>query len=139
MLVDQDVDAYAMEAFVKGMNPSGLAHVSADDLEEDDDEESRAESDDGADSTELELAGDAQDVLMPVSEDEYESTSDEEETPKRSFQARLERLRKRTKGRPIEDVLDDELDPDLEADEEDSIVAKIQVMRFFNAFTTTKL
>ena len=154
MLVDQDVDPYAMGVFVKGMSTSGITHVSADDVEdeakiraeeereEEDDGESGAESGDSADDTESELAGDVRVALIPVGESELtfgdalledkdESTSDEEETPKRSFQARLERLRQRTKG-PIKDVSGDELDQELEDDEDGSIIAKIQVTRSFN-------
>ena len=160
MLVDQDIDTHAMEAFVKGMSTSGMAHAGVDDLEDEEriraehdemsDAESRVESDDSASDTELELAGDVRDILISVDEseselalgnalvDEDESTSDEEETPKRSFQARLERLRKRTKGRPIQDILEDELDQDLEADEEDGIIAKIHVTQSFGALRTTK-
>jgi hypothetical protein len=162
MLVDQDVDVYAMEAFVRGMSTSGIAHISADDLEDEariraeeeneekGDGECRTESDDSADDTEFELAGDGRDVLIPIDgseltfgnalvEDEDESSSDEEETPKRSFQARLERLRKQVKGRPIEDMLEDELDQELEADEEDSIIAKIQVTGSFDVLPTTEV
>jgi hypothetical protein len=162
MLVDQGVDVYAMEAFVRGMSTSGIAHISAGDLEDEariraeeeneekGDEECRTESDDSADDTEFELAGDGRDVLIPIDgseltfgnalvEDEDESSSDEEETPKRSFQARLERLRKQAKGRPIEDVLEDELDQELEADEEDSIIAKIQVTISFDVLPATEV
>ena len=160
MLVDQDIDTHAMEAFVKAMSTSGMVHGSADDLEDEErfraeheersDAESTDESDDSAGDTELELAGDMRDMLISVDDseseltlgnalvDEDESTSDEEETPKRSFQARLERLRKRTKGRPIKDILEDELDQALEADEEDSIIAKIHVMQSFGALHTTE-
>ncbi len=151
-----------MEAFVRGMSTSGIAHISADDLEDEariraeeeneekGDGECRTESDDSADDTEFELAGDGRDVLIPIDgseltfgnalvEDEDESSSDEEETPKRSFQARLERLRKQVKGRPIEDMLEDELDQELEADEEDSIIAKIQVTGSFDVLPTTEV
>jgi len=159
MLVDQAVDTYAMEVFVKGMSTSRIAHVSADDLEDEakicaedereekDGGESGTESSDSADDTESELTGDVRDTLIPVGEseltfgdalleDEDECTSDEEETPKRSFQTRLERLRKRTKGRPIKDVLENELDQEVEADEEGSIIAKIQVARSFKCSPT---
>jgi hypothetical protein len=159
MLVDQAVDTYAMEVFVKGMSTSGIAHVSADDLEDEakiraedereekDDEESGTESGDSADDTGSDLAGDVRDTLIPAGEseltfadalleDEDECTSDEEETPKRSFQTRLERLRKRTKGRPIKDVLENELNQELETDEEGSIIAKIQVARSFKCSPT---
>lgn len=160
MLVDQDIDTHAMEAFVKGMSTSGMAHGSADDMkdeertraehEERSDAESTVESDDSAGDTELELADDMRDMLISVDEseneltlgnalvDEDESTSDEGETPKRSFQARLERLRKRTKGRPIKDILEDELEQALEADEEDSIIAKIHVTQSPGALHTTE-
>ncbi|KAH9957298.1 hypothetical protein BC827DRAFT_1226041 [Russula dissimulans] len=150
MVVDRDVDVCAMQAFVNTMSTAGMAHVSADDLEdeariraEEEEEEksnvkSGAESDGSSieDDTESELPGDAH-VLKPAGEgelglgdspfaDEDESTSDEGETPKELFQMRLERLRKRTEGRPIRDVLQDELDQAFEVDEdsEDSVFAE---------------
>ena len=43
-------------------------------------------------------------------EREDEGTSEEEESPKGSPQLPLERLREQTQGRPIRDVLKDELD-----------------------------
>jgi len=141
MLVDHDVDVYAMEAFVKGMSIAGSAPVTADDLEDEErnDVESGPEGDGSSDEDddELELADDP--VLISeegdlalgdaLVESEDESTSDEEETKKGSFQARLERLRKRSGGRPIVDVLKDELDGELDVDEEDSNIAQIQVKR----------
>ena len=161
MLVDQDIDTHAMEAFVKGMSTSGMVHVSADDLEDEEkiraeheetnDAESVVESDESTGDTELELAGDIRDMLISVDEseskltldnapvDEDESTSDEEETPKRSFQARLERLRKWTKGRPMEDILNDELDQEPEANEEESIISKINVTQSPMLFAQLKV
>jgi hypothetical protein len=159
MLVDQDIGTYAMEMFVKGMSTSRIAHVSADDLEDEakiraedereekGDEESGGESDDSADDTGSELVGDVRDRLMSAGETELtfgdslpedgdESTSDGEETPKRSFQARLERLRTQTNGRPIKDVLEEELDQGLEADEEGGIISKIQVIQSYNVLLT---
>ena len=152
MLVDHDVDVFAMEAFVKGMSIPGSAPVTADDLE--DEEKSNGESgpeSDGSsdeDDEELELADDTR--MMVSEEDDFavggvligsedESTSDEEETQEGSFQARLERLRKRTEGRPIKDVLKDELDGELEVDDGDSVIAQIQVTRsrFPSVFNTT--
>lgn len=153
MLVDHDVDVSVMKAFVRGMGIEGLAQVTSDDLEdkariraEDDEEkksdgESSHESDDSTDQydDESELANETR--IMSISdegdiaiedylvESEDDGTSEEEETPKGSFQARLERLRKQTKGRPIRDVLKDELDGEPEAEEEDSIIAQLQVMR----------
>lgn len=155
MLADHDVDVYAMEAFVKGMSIAGSAQVTEDDLEdeartraedEDEDEEesdgeSAHESDGSTDQydEESELAGETRIMLIsdegdiaiqddPV-ESEGEGTSEEEESPKGSFQARLDRLRKQTQGRPIRDVLKDELDGEPEVEEDDSIIAQIQVMR----------
>lgn len=163
MLVDQEIDVCAMEAFVRDMSTSGTAHVSSDDLrdeartriEAEDKEKNNEESGVGSngsadeDDTELELASDMQDMLIPAEEgevalggapleDEDESTSDEEVTPKASFQARLERLRKQTDGRPIKDILEDELDQELEVSEDDSVfaISKIQVMQSSYVFPT---
>jgi hypothetical protein len=160
MIVDQDLDVGAMRAFVGGMSAAGRAHVSAGDIEdeariwaeevEESDEGSTTESDDGEDEgdTELELAVDVWDMSVPAKdggaalatspvEDENESNSDEEETPKRSFQERLKKLRKRTEGRPIQDVLREELDHEQGVDEsdhdtadEEDLIAQIQVTRF---------
>jgi len=154
MLADHDIDVRAMEAFVKGMSISGSEQVTADDLEneariraEDEDEEksngeSTHESDGSTDQygEELELAGESRIVLISDEEDiaieddlvesEDEGTSEEEDGPKGSFQARLERLREQTQGRPIRDVLKDELDREWEVEEENGITAQIQVMRF---------
>jgi hypothetical protein len=125
MLEDQDIDICTMRAFVKGMSTSGTVHVHADNWEDEgkSDEESEAESDSSAadDDADLELAGDT-------------TTSDEEETPTQSFQARLERLRKRMEGRSIKDLLDDELDQALEADGRESVIADIQARRSFRCF-----
>jgi hypothetical protein len=103
----------------------------------------------------LELAVDVWDMLVPAKdggtalatspvEDENESNSDEDETPKRSFQARLKTVRKRTEGRPIQDVLREELDQELGVDEsdddtadEEDIIAQTQVTRFTHVFRMT--
>jgi hypothetical protein len=151
MLVDHDVDVYAMEAFVKGMSIAGSAQVTANDLEDEaricaedeqkSDGESAHESDGSSDQydEDSELVGGTRIMLVSdeggiaiedsLVESEDEGTSEEEKSPKGSFQARLEKLRKQTQGRPIRDMLKDELDGELEADEEDSIVAQLQVMR----------
>jgi hypothetical protein len=153
MLVDHDVDVYAMETFVKGMSIAGSAQVTADDLEdearihaeEEDEEKSDGESahesvgstdqydeESGlAGETRILLISDEGDIAIeddPV-ESEGEGTSEEGESPKGSFQARLERLRKQTQGRPMRDVLKDELDGELEVEEEHRMMAQIQVMR----------
>jgi len=155
MLVDQDLDVGAMKSFVRTMSATGQAYVSAGDSEdeariraeevEESDSESHGSEDEG--DTELELADDVRDMLVSAEDggtvlatspvkDNDESTSDEEETPKRSFQARLERLRRLSEGRPIKDVLREELDKELDGDESDydiddgeSIIAKIPVTR----------
>lgn len=145
MQVDQDGDVYAMETFVKGMSILGSAQVTSDDLEdeariraEDEDEEksndeSAHESNSSTDQYDEESDLASETRIMSISDGdiaiEDEGTSEEEETSKGSFQARLERLRKQTQGRPIRDVLKDELDGEPEAEEEDSIIAQIQVMR----------
>jgi hypothetical protein len=153
MLVDHDVDVYTMEAFVKGMSIAGSAQVTADDLEDEariraehEDEgksygESANEGDGSTDQyyEESELAGETRIMLISdegdiaieddLVESEDEGTSEEEESPRGSFQARLERLRKQTMGRPIRDVLRDELDGELETEEENSIIAQIKVIR----------
>ena len=150
MLVDPDVDVYTMEAFVKGMSIAASAQVTADDLEDEariraedeekSDGESAYESDGSTDQYDenSELVGETQSMLISdegdiaieggLVESEDEGTSEEGESPKGSFQARLERLRKQTQERPIRDVLKDELDGELEVDEEHSFIAKIQVM-----------
>jgi hypothetical protein len=146
MLVDHDVDVYTMGAFLNGMSIAGSAQVTSDDLE---DEariraeyeekgygESAHESDGGTDEdpelvgkTRITLVSDEGDIAIEDSlvESEDEGTSEEDESPKGSFQARLERLRKQTEERPIRDVLKDELDGELEVDEEDGIIAQIEV------------
>jgi hypothetical protein len=152
MIVDQDLDVGAMKAFVGSMSAVGQAHISAGDVEDEariraeEVEESGAESDDSEDEgdTELELADDVRILVLaeaggtalatsPI-ESEDESTSDEGETPKRSFQARLERVRRLTEGRPIKDVLREELErgvdeSDNDTNDKDDIIAKIEVTR----------
>lgn len=153
MQVDNDMDVHAMKAFVKGMGVAGSAPVTADDLAEDEEnsDEGGPASDGSSDESdeELELADDTPNFLISEEEgdpalgdaliaSEDESTSDEEGPP-RSFQARLDKLRKRTEGRPIKDILKDELDGELEDDDDDSLVAQIQVTRsrLLSIFHTT--
>lgn len=165
MLVDQDIEVSAMAAFVRSTGVGGQAHVSAGDLEdkarirmEDEEENESASSSDGHASgedvdTELELADGVQGILAAEGEDEDEVASrsfsaeddddddddaseDEEATPKRSFQARLDRIRSRTAGQPIKDMMrgelnqewepDDDPDSDSDTDSEDSSIAGIQ-------------
>ena len=143
MEVDNDMDIHTMKTFVEGMSISGSAHVTAEDLAEDEERsyEGGPASDGSSneDDEELELADDVPNLLTSEEEDdptlgdglvasEDESTSDEEGPP-RSFQARLDKLRKRTEGRPIKDLLKDELDGELDDDDDDSLIAQIQVTR----------
>jgi hypothetical protein len=145
MQVDHDVDVYAMEAFVKGMSIAGSTQVTTDDLkdearicaedEETSDGESGHESDGSTDQyeEESELAGETRIILISdegdiVIENDLVESEDEGTSEEGSFQARLEKLRKQTQGRPIRDVLKDELDGELEAEEEGSIIAQIQVI-----------
>jgi hypothetical protein len=153
MLEDHDVDVSAMAAFVKGMSITVSAQLTSDDLEdeariraEEEEEEnsngeSTHESDGSADQYDEESESASETRIMSISDeeditiDDYlvdsedESTSEEEETPGGSFQARLERLREKTRGRPIRDVLKDVLNGEPEAEEEDSILTQIQVTR----------
>ncbi|KAH9007974.1 hypothetical protein EDB84DRAFT_1281330 [Lactarius hengduanensis] len=161
MLVDEEIKADAMAAFVRSMGAAGQAHIGAGDLEdeerirlEDADEDAEGSNSNGEDvDTELELA-DGMRILAAEGDDDDEASrgsfaddddddddtsedSDQEVTPKRSFQARLERIRSRTVGRPVKDMMQDELDQeqelddddddsDSDIDDEDSIIAQIQ-------------
>ncbi|KAH9055543.1 hypothetical protein EDB87DRAFT_1762222 [Lactarius vividus] len=161
MLVD-DIKADAISAFVWSMAAAGKVHIGAGDLEDEerirledadeDEEEDECDSDsDGEDvDTELELA-DGMRILTAESGDDDEASrssfaddddsddtsEDQEVTPKRSFQARLQRIRSRTVGRPVKDMMQEELDQEQELDDDDddsdsdiddeeSIIAQIQ-------------
>ncbi|KAH9055548.1 hypothetical protein EDB87DRAFT_1579780 [Lactarius vividus] len=161
MLV-HDIKADAMAAFVRSMGAAGKVHIGAGDLEDEerirledadeDEEEDECGSDsDGEDvDTELELAdgmriltaegGDDDEASRSsfADDDDSDDTSEDQEvTPKRSFQARLQRIRSRTVGRPVKDMMreeldqeqeldDDDDDDDSDIDDEDSIIAQIQ-------------
>ncbi|KAH9032423.1 hypothetical protein EDB85DRAFT_2145544 [Lactarius pseudohatsudake] len=165
MLVDEDIKADAMAAFVRSMGAAGQAHISAGDLEDeerirqedaDEDEEEDKSGSSGNEEdvdTELELAdgmrilaaeGDDDDEASRsffADDDDDDTSEDQEVTPKRSFQARLERIRSRTVGLPVKDMMreeldqeqeldddddDDDDDSDSDIDDEDSIIAQIQ-------------
>ena len=166
MLVDPDLGVEAMAAFVRGMSVAGQAHVSAGDLEdeerirledaeEDEEENESASSSDEEADTELELADGLQGILAAESEggdededetasrnsvaedEDDDSSEDDEVTPKRGFQARLQRIRSRTAGQPVQDILrdqldqdwdlGDDLDSDSDIDGEDDIIERMQV------------
>ncbi|KAI9450307.1 hypothetical protein BJY52DRAFT_1227281 [Lactarius psammicola] len=141
------------------------ARIRLEDADEDEEENEGASGSDGEDvDTELELADGLQGMLAVegVGEDEVASRSssiedsdddtseDEEVTPKRSFQARLERVRGRTAGQPIKDMmrgelnqereLDDDLnsDSDSDIDDEDSYIAQTLRNRMFRAIHNGK-
>ncbi|KAF8268210.1 hypothetical protein EI94DRAFT_1728370 [Lactarius quietus] len=173
MLVDRDIKADAMISFVRSMDVGGHAHTSAGDLEdeerirledadEEDEGESASDSDEDVD-TELELADGLRGILAAEDEDEGQMASrssladdddddddddtseDEGVTPRRSFQARLERIRSRNAGRTIKDMMQDELDQDREVgddmssdsnsdsdfDDEGSIITQIEVRQSY--------
>lgn len=156
MLVDQDIGVDVMAAFVRSMGVAGQAQVSTGDLDDearirledaDEENESASGSDEDPD-TELELADGLQGILATESEgelasrgslaeDEEDDTSeDDEETPKRSFQTRLERIRARTAGQPVQDIvregldqdwgLDGDLNSDSDIDSEDDIISQME-------------
>ena len=157
MLVDPDIGTSAMVSFARSMDVTGQAHVSAGDLEDEerirledaDEEEEDNESTNGGDEevdTELELADGLKGILArdedeeasrssSVYDDGDDTSEDEEETPKRSFQTRLERMRSRSAGRPINDMMREELDQDGELDDDlnsdsdsdDDVISQIEV------------
>ncbi|KAH9069785.1 hypothetical protein EDB83DRAFT_2551021 [Lactarius deliciosus] len=138
MLVDE-IKADAMAAFVRSMGAAGQAHIGAGDLEdeerirlEDADEDESGSGSNGEDvDTELELAdgmrilaaeGDDDDEASRSSfadEDDDDTSDDQEVTPKRSFQARLEQIRRQTVGRPVMDMMREQLDQEQELDDDD--------------------
>ncbi|KAH9060568.1 hypothetical protein EDB87DRAFT_1831373 [Lactarius vividus] len=127
MLMDEDIKADAMAAFVRSMRAAGQAHIGAGDLEDEerihleDADEDEEEDESGSDSdgkevdTKLELVDgtrilaaegddDNEALRSSFADDDDDTSEDQEVTPKRSFQARLERIRSRTVGRPVKDT-----------------------------------
>ncbi|KAI0058739.1 hypothetical protein BV25DRAFT_1829724 [Artomyces pyxidatus] len=87
-------------------------------LDGDDDNEEEEEEEEEEDEDEEEGEG---------GDSDGEDSTDDDETPKRGFQARLERLRQRNKGKPVADMLEDELeDDDLDIWSDDDISAQVQ-------------
>ena len=152
MEIDADLDPAAMKAFVQGMSGQ---HLTMDDLAdaermrmEDDDDDGSDESDTSEEDEELEeIVGVEESALVAEprdksggedesdAEEDEDDSSDEEETPKRGFQARLQRIREKAKGRPALGLLDDEADkddddnfsPEFAWGEDDALVAEVQV------------
>lgn len=86
---------------------------------------------------ERELIAEAEDAIDDVEEDSDEdsSDSDDDNPPSSSFQARLERVRERARGRPILDMLEEELDAEnddfepgfkWESGDDEDLVAQVQ-------------
>ncbi|KII92217.1 hypothetical protein PLICRDRAFT_133640 [Plicaturopsis crispa FD-325 SS-3] len=116
---DLEIDAAAMASFVQGMGANGSRHVTMDDIE--DGERMRAEDAASAggtsdDDMEEDVIRAEEAAMMGEfeqdSESETEDSEDEDETPRRGFTARLERLRDKSRGRKI-------VDKPSSADEED--------------------
>ncbi|KAH8119303.1 hypothetical protein DFH11DRAFT_436700 [Phellopilus nigrolimitatus] len=96
MELDPDVDIEGMRTFAKGMSNEGMEHKRIDDLEDVDSSSSSDEDDeiDAVIAAQEEFIGDPGDFdTEGEEEDDDEISSDEEETPKRSFQARLVKVR----------------------------------------------
>lgn len=165
MEIDPDIDMRAMASFVKSMSAAGSSFVTMDDIadaeamkaEDEDEDERRSESTEEAAQSSEDSEVDAvvrleEEQLIPeqivasgedVAEDssgedeEDEESSDDEETPRRGFQARLERIRKNSKGKKKAskaDLSSDEDDSDAEmalndpwADDDEDYIAHIQV------------
>ncbi|KAI0088089.1 hypothetical protein BDY19DRAFT_994500 [Irpex rosettiformis] len=143
MTVDEGLDEKAMARFVMSMSAEGSRHVTMDDLDDEeqmkreDEEESEESSEPDEEDSELEAAvREEEDVFVASaetverhkgpsegrhrenSEDEDEDiwSDDDEETPRRGFQARLERIRKNAEGKKKAETTDD-LDNDDEDDD----------------------
>lgn len=150
MDVDSELDLGAMRSFVGGLLGSGAGtHTTMDDLKDEEvmrmedenaESEERGSSESDAEEEDVEAVVTAEEVLL-ISEslqfededglddedddDEDEDDDDEDDdgddqTPRTSFQARLERLREKARSRKAEDAsFDDYMDDSDEGDEED--------------------
>ncbi|KAI0315176.1 hypothetical protein OF83DRAFT_1174066 [Amylostereum chailletii] len=127
-----EMNVQEMEMFVKGMQSAGQNHMSMGDVEDEvrtreEDEESQergSESESGEEDEEDEevemvlseeekrLVGEGEDDDEDEDDEDDEDSSDEEETPKRGFQARLERLRQRSNGKGVKDLMEEGLNND---------------------------
>lgn len=113
---------------------------SGEEKEEDEDEdgdEMDEEMEKVLEAEERELIAEAVDAIDDVEEDSDEdsSDSDDDNPPSGSFQARLERLREHSRGRPILDMLEEELDAEnddfepgfkWESGDDEDLVAQVQ-------------
>lgn len=134
MDIDADIDVKAMESFVKGMSADGSRHMTMDDIadseamkaEDEYEPERGSESDENSSDEEVEAIVRAEeDILIgevPAangeeeaedSDDDEDDEDDDEETPRRGFQARLEKIRRNAAGKKKA------TEADLSSDEED--------------------
>lgn len=160
MEIDPDLDERAMASFVKSMSAEGSRTVTMDDIadaerirqedEEDGSEESDGEEvDESSDEEDSEveevvrmeeeiLIAEGQEVVFSEDEEPSSSSEDEDDSPRRGFQARLQRIRENAKGKgkakatqpPDSDEEDDDFEMNLDqswADDDEDFIAHIQV------------
>ncbi|KIK63089.1 hypothetical protein GYMLUDRAFT_479602 [Collybiopsis luxurians FD-317 M1] len=117
-----ELDVEAMRRFAQGMGPSGSRHVTMDDLE--DERRIREEDEDIGDSSDEESDDDDdededEDEILLDDEESSDDDDDDDQSPKSSFQARLDRLRKGSQSKDKGKGKAVDIDEDSE-DEEDS-------------------
>ncbi|KAL4246617.1 Splicing-associated domain-containing protein [Abortiporus biennis] len=130
MDLDEDLDVEAMKSFVKSMSPEGQTHVTADDLA---DEERMLIEDFERDE---ERSGSSEEDEVGDEDESTDEDENEEDTPRRGFQARLEQMRSKVKGKEraeAKDVDESEEDGDVEmsldrtwADDDEDYIQQIQ-------------
>ncbi|KIM45599.1 hypothetical protein M413DRAFT_442259, partial [Hebeloma cylindrosporum] len=147
MEVDSDVDLAAMQSFVGSLLGADAGqHVTMDDLRDaeimkmEDEEDLQADDSDSSEEEGVEDVFDAEEAkliseLLNSEDDELDDDTDdddddEDQTPRTSFQARLERLRKRARAEKFADSDEDAIiDRNLTwADEDEDFIQKIQDM-----------
>ncbi|THH10519.1 hypothetical protein EW145_g1277 [Phellinidium pouzarii] len=115
MDADPDIDIEAMQSFVGSMSIDGMVHTRIDDIEDAERVhlEAYADSSESSDEdSELEAAINAEEELViggpddaldsnvsGDSDEDIDISTDEEDTPKRSFTARLEKMRENARGK----------------------------------------
>lgn len=116
MSIDSNIDQEVYKTFVTGMSTDGMAHTRIDDLEDAEklrieDEEDEEGSEHSEDDSEFDEAVEVEEALLLAEEKDSQGlddsdedvSSDEDETPQRSFQARLAKVRSRNaKGKARE-------------------------------------
>ncbi|GJE92824.1 hypothetical protein PsYK624_089820 [Phanerochaete sordida] len=170
MAVDDEIDVDAMRAFVKSMSAEGSRQVTMDDIadaarmkeeDEDDDERGSESADSEEEDSEVEEVVRMEEELMVAEDaavtleggedededaegeddgDDDEDSDDEFDSPRRGFQARLQRMRERTAngkgkakatGPPDSDEDEDDVDFEMAleqswADDDEDFIAHIQ-------------